>query len=113
MPRRPKAEDDKDATFESELRKELDKLSRETETDTLLDALESELRQWTPEEEQESGKTIEDLNRKLIATSIFRHRLDNGYHEEMENVRPIESEVRKGLEDLRRLIDQGRPPSRR
>lgn len=109
------APDDTSKDDSRDLAKEFDKLSRETATDAILDALENELRDWAPQddEEGESSSAIDKLNRELVAKSIFRERTEEGYHEDVGNMRPIESEVRRGLEELKQLIDQGRPPRRR
>jgi len=97
------------------LAQEFDKLSRETTTDAILDALENELRDWAPQDDEEGGSSsaIDRLNRELVAKSIFREGTEEGYHEDVGNMRPIESEVRRGLEELKQLIDQGRPPRRK
>ena len=98
-----------------ELAEEFDKLSRETVTDAILNALEEDLKEWAPENEDRDEPTtsIDRLNRQLIAKSIFRERLDEGYHEDVGNMRPMESEVRRGLAELKQLIEQGRGPRRR
>jgi hypothetical protein len=95
--------------------KELERLSQETATDKLLDSLERELREWAPEEESEEGQEeiIDRLNRDLVAKSVFREGLDLGFHEDVGNLRPIESEVRRGLEELKKLIELGKSPGSR
>jgi len=114
MPRRPRAETPSDIEYsdsKSDLVRELERLSQETVTDRLLDSLERELMAWAPDERDEADKeeVIDRLNRDLVAKSVFRESLDLGYHEDVGNQRPIETEVRKGLEDLRKLIEAGRP----
>ncbi len=95
--------------------RELERLGHETETDKLLDALERELREWAPEDEEEEDKeeVIDRLNRELIAKSVFREGLDFGFHEDVGNLRPIESEVRRGLDELKKLIELGKQPGSR
>ena len=114
MPRRSRASEEP-ADSKSDLVKELERLSQETSTDKLLDALERELSDWALDEDREESdeEVIDRLNRDLIAKSVFRESLDLGYHEDMGNMRPIESEVRKGLEELRKLIDLGKHPKTR
>ena len=119
MPRRHSRQElvrgDSAADGNRDLAEEFDKLSRETTTDAILNALENELRSWAPEEDEEGEleTTIDRLNRQLVAKSVFRERLDEGYHEDVGNMRPAESEVRKGLEELRQLISEGKSPRRR
>lgn len=107
--------DDSPTDGSRDIAEEFDKLSRETATDAILAALENELRDWAPEDDEEGERetAIDRLNRQLVAKSVFRERLDGGYHEDIGNMRPIESEVRRGLEELKHLIDQGKPPRRR
>lgn len=98
----------------SELVRELERLSQETATDKLLDTLERELRPWASDDEEEvedRDEVIDRLNRELVAKSVFREGLDVGFHEDVENLRPIESEVRRGLEELRKLIELGKSPA--
>ena len=113
MPRHSRIDtsDEKEsATSRSELVRELERLSQETATDKLLDSLERDLREWAPDEEAEEGgdEIIDRLNRELVSKSVFRESLDQGFHEDVGNLRPIESEVRRGLDELKKLIELGK-----
>ncbi len=114
MPHRHKPQVPSDELPRTELTREFEELEKERETDSLLDALERDLKAWAPEEETEKDRenSIDKMNREMIAKSVFREMLDSGYHEEMADLRPIESEVRRGLEELKNLIAQGKhsPP---
>ena len=101
--------DEKSRALTSNLIEELERLGQETETDKLLDALERELHDWAPEgEDEDRDVVIERLNRRLISRSVFREGLDDGFHEDSAGIRPMESEVRKGLEELKKLIELGK-----
>ncbi len=115
MPHRPKTAESPEELRSNELKRELEKLGKETETDALLEALEHELREWEPEEdaEKQGEDTIDRLNRQLIARSVFRELQQTGYHEEVRNPRPMEVEVRRNLAELKKLIEEGKPPRRR
>jgi|GEM_PF-1561247 len=113
-PRRNAPRDDGSPDARSELERELERLSQETETDKLLESLETELRDWAPkDDEKEAEEVIDRLNRRLISRSVFRESLEAGYHEESLDMRPMESEVRKGLEELKKLIELGKQPPRK
>ncbi len=117
MPHHKRPENPPRTERASELEREFEQLGKETETDALLDALEESLRDWAPQDqregEKESEDTIDRLSRQLTARSIFRELSDAGYHGEIPSTRPIESEVRKNLAELKKLIEQGKPPRRR
>jgi len=115
LPRRSRAairDEIESNSSQSELVKELERLSQETVTDKLLDSLERDLRQWAPDEEsaEDQEELIDRLNKDLVSKSVFRESLDDGFHEDVGNVRQIESEVRRGLEELKKLIELGKPP---
>ena len=118
MPRRSRvetAEEKESPGPQSDLVRELERLGQETATDKLLDSLERELRDWAPEDEADEDKeeVIDRLNRELVAKSVFREGFDLGFHEDMGGQRPIESEVRRGLEELKKLIELGKSPESR
>lgn len=111
-PHRGPAPADDSPAPRSEMVAELEKLGQETKTDSILDSLERELRPWATDEEETSDgdEMIEKLNRDLIARSVFREGLGTGFHEDVAGIRPIESDVVRGLDELKKLIELGKPP---
>ncbi len=114
-PRPGHPSDDSEPVGNRTLADEFDKLIRETATDSILDALERDLSEWGPAEDEENQEAnqVDRLNRQIVAKSIFREKDAEGYHEDMTNIRPMESEVRRGLAELKDLINEGKPLRRR